>query len=97
MRSVIGAAFVLVLAVCTACSSRFTQADVAKTELGIRTQFEQKGFVVEEVNLVRDSDWHVSGYARVRKPGLILSRLDMTKNCTATMDEGSGKSIWECR
>jgi hypothetical protein len=97
MRSAFGAALVFALAACTACSSHFSQADVEKTQSDIRTQFEQKGFIVEEVNLVRDSDRHMSGFARVRKPGLILSRLDMTRNCTATMDEGSGKSIWECK
>jgi hypothetical protein len=88
----------LVFAVCTtSCSSRYSEADVTRTESDIRTQFEQKGFVVEQVNLVKDSDRHMTGFARVHKPGLLLSKLEVTKNCTATMDADSGKSIWECK
>jgi hypothetical protein len=89
---------VLAFAICTtACSSRFSEADVTRTESDIRTQFEQKGFVVEQVSMIKDSDRHLSGFAKVRKPGLILGKLEITKNCTATMDADSGKSIWECR
>jgi virulence-associated protein VapD len=88
----------LAFAVCTtSCSSRYSEADVTRTESDIRTQFEQKGFVVEQVNLVKDSDRHMTGFARVHKPGLLLSKLEVTKNCTATMDADSGKSIWECK
>jgi hypothetical protein len=81
----------------TSCSSRFSEADVTRTESEIRAEFEQKGFVVEEVNMIKDSDRHLSGYAKVRKPGLILGKLEIMKNCTATMDTDSGKSIWECK
>jgi hypothetical protein len=89
---------VCALALCTtACNSRFSDTDVSRTESDIRSQFEQKGFVVEQVSMVRDSDRHMSGFAKVRKPGLLTSKLELTKNCTATMDEGSGKSIWQCR
>jgi hypothetical protein len=93
-----GVGLLLACAFCmTACNSRFSQADVEKAEADIRAQYEQRGFIVEQVNLIQDADRHLSGYARVRKPGLILSRIDMTKNCTATMDENSGKFIWECK
>jgi hypothetical protein len=81
----------------TACNSRFSHADVEKAEADIKAQYEQKGFIVEQVDLIQDSDRHLSGYARVRKPGLILSRITITKNCTATMDENSGQFIWECK
>jgi virulence-associated protein VapD len=88
----------LAFALCTiACSSRFSEADVQRTESDIRTQFEQKGFVVEQVSTIKDSDRHLSGFAKVRKPGLILGKLEMTKNCIATMDADSGKFIWECK
>jgi hypothetical protein len=97
MRKIVGIPLVMALAVCTACSSRFSQADVEQTESDIRAQFEQKGFIVEQVSMVRDSDRHMAGFARMRKPGLILSRLDLTKNCTATKDETSGRSIWQCK
>jgi protein involved in sex pheromone biosynthesis len=81
----------------TACNSRFRDADVSRTESDIRSQFEQKEFVVEQVSLIRDSDRHMSGFAKVRKPGLLTGKLELTKNCTASMDEGLGKSIWECK
>jgi hypothetical protein len=86
------------LAILTAaCSSKFNEADVQRTETDIRTQFEQKGFVVEQVSLVKDSERHMTGFAKVHKPGLILGKLEITKNCTATMDADSGKSLWECK
>lgn len=92
------AIIVLGFALCaTSCSSRFSDADVTKTESDIKTQFEQKGFEVEQVSMIRDSDRHMSGFAKVRKPGLILGKLELTKSCTATMDAGSGKSIWQCK
>jgi hypothetical protein len=47
--------------------------------------------------MIKDSDRHLSGFAKVRKPGLIVGKLELTKNCTATMDADSGKSIWECK
>jgi len=88
----------LAFAVCTtSCSSKFGEADVTRTEADIRTQLEQKGFVVEEVTMIKDSDRHLSGFAKIRKPGLILGKLEMTKTCTASMDADSGKSIWECK
>jgi hypothetical protein len=89
---------VLVFAICaTACNSRFSEADVTKAEADIRTDFEQKGFVVEQVSMIRDSDRHMSGFAKVRKPGLLLGKLELTKNCTATMDTDSGKYLLQCR
>jgi len=93
-----GVCLILACAFCmTACNSRFSHADVEKAEADIKAQYEQKGFIVEQVDLIQDSDRHLSGYARVRKPGLILSRITITKNCTATMDENSGQFIWECK
>lgn len=89
---------VFTLALCTtACSSQFSQADVQRTESDIRTQFEQKGFLVEQVSMVKDSNRHMTGFAKIKKPGVILSKLEITKSCTATMDADSGKSIWECK
>jgi len=90
--------FLLLLAV-VACASKpkFREADVTSTESDIRTQFEQKGFVVEQVSMVEDSDRQLCGFVRMRKPGLLLGKIELTKNCTATMDMDSGKSIWECK
>ena len=85
----------LVLAVVACTSSRkFREGDVTSTESDIRTEFEQKGFVVEQVSMVKDSDRQLCGFVRMREPGLLPGKIELTKNCTATMD--SGKSIWEC-
>jgi virulence-associated protein VapD len=88
---------ILVAAMATACSSHYSQTDVAKMESDIKAQFEQKGFVVEQVSMIKDSDRHMTGFAKVHKPGVLLSKLEVTKNCTAAMDADSGKSIWECK
>jgi len=86
----------LVLAVVACTSSRkFREADVTSTESDIRTQFEQEGFVVEQVSMVMDSDRQLCGFVRMRKPGVFPGKIELTKNCSATMD--SGKSIWECK
>ena len=86
----------LVLAVVACTSSRkFREGDVTSTESDIRTEFEQKGFVVEQVSMVKDSDRQLCGFVRMREPGLLPGKIELTKNCSATMD--SGKSIWECK
>jgi nucleoside diphosphate kinase len=80
-----------------ACSSKFSQADVQRTETEIKADFEQKGFVVEQVSMVKDSDRHMTGVAKVHKAEGFFSKLELTKNCTATMDVDSGKSVWDCK
>jgi protein involved in sex pheromone biosynthesis len=81
----------------TACSSKFTEADVQRIEGEIKTQFEQKGLVVEQVSMVKDSDRHMTGFAKVHKADGLFSKIEVTRNCTATMDTDSGKSIWDCK
>ncbi len=80
----------------TACSAKYTQADVARTEAEIKADFEQKGFVVEQVSMVKDSDRHMTGFVKGHKADGLFSKLELTRNCSATMDADSGKSIWEC-
>ena len=52
---------------------------------------------MEQVSMVRDSDRQLCGFVRMRKPGLLLGKIELTRSCTATMDMDSGKSIWECK
>jgi hypothetical protein len=74
----------------------FSEADVTKAQEQITKDYQEKGFDVEQVSLIKDSDRHLSGFVKVRKvSGLI--RLQLTKNCGATMDEDSGKYILQCR
>lgn len=106
---------VLALAACSACNSnsaaapqpqvppqpKFSEADIQKAEADIRAKFEQKGFVVEQVSLIRDSDRHLSGFAKMatnQKAGLLRTKLvEVNKTCTATMDESTNQFIWECK
>ena len=75
---------------------QFREAEVAKAEADIRTQYESKGFTVEQVSMIKESDRRLSGYIRVRKSkGLV--KLEFSQNCAATMDADSGRYIWECK
>jgi hypothetical protein len=79
---------------------KFSEADIQKAEVDIRTKFEQKGFVVEQVSLIRDSDRHLSGFAKMaaKQSGLLRTKLvEVNKTCTATMDESTSQFIWECK
>jgi len=97
MRAVLAVA-VLIFVLCMAsCSSKFSEADVTGIEANIKAEFEQKGFVVEQVSMVKDADRHMTGFVKLKKPGLLTGRLEIHKDCTATMDADSGKSIWECK
>ena len=95
MRKLVAA--LISLAFATACSPHYTEADVARMETQIKTEFEQKGFVVDEVKMIKDAERHMKGYVRIHKPGILLSNFSVTKDCTATMDADSGSSLWECK
>ena len=90
-----GLVFLLASVACTS-GSKFREDDIAKTEADIRTGFEQRGFIVEQVSLIKASDRQLSGFVKMRKAGL-LSKIPLTKNCVATMDADSSKYIWECK
>jgi len=92
-------AFVLIASavLTTSCSAHYTEADVSTIETNIRSEFEQKGFIVDQVSMIKDSERHMTGFAKVHKTGLFLSKLQVTKNCNATLDADSGRSIWECK
>jgi hypothetical protein len=74
----------------------FSEADVTRAQERITNDYEIKGFEVEQVNLIKDSDRHLSGYVKLRKASGIR-RPQLTMTCAATMDQDSGKSIYECR
>jgi hypothetical protein len=89
---------VLAFALFTAsCSSKFSEAEILGAENDIRAQYEKQGFTVEQVNLVKESDRRLSGFVKFRKSAGLPSKVQMTKNCTATMDADSSRYIWECK
>lgn len=96
MKSLPLCAGLTLLLASTACSSRFSHADIAKAQEQITNEFQNKGFEVEQINLVKDSDRHLSGYVRIRRASGII-RPQLTKNCAATMDQDTGRYIWECK
>jgi hypothetical protein len=74
----------------------FSQADVSKAQEEITHDYQNKGFEVEQVNLIKDSDRHLSGFVKFRRASGII-RPQLTKSCSATMDQDSGRYIYECR
>jgi virulence-associated protein VapD len=91
------AGFVFLLASIACTSRQFHEDDIARTETDIRTNFEQHGFTVEQVSLVKESDRRLSGFVKFRKSSGLFSKAQLNKNCVATMDIDSGKWIWECK
>jgi hypothetical protein len=74
----------------------FSEADVTKAQEQITNDYQNKGFQVEQVNLIKDSDRHLSGYVKFRRASGIF-RPQLTKTCSATMDQDSGKYIYGCQ
>jgi|HubBroStandDraft_5_1064220.scaffolds.fasta_scaffold354647_2 hypothetical protein len=71
--------------------------DTANITAAIKRDFEKRGFTVDQINMVRESDTRLSGFAKVRKSSGLLSNVELTKNCVATKDMDSGRYIWECK
>ena len=74
----------------------FSETDVTRAQADIKSHYEDQGFEVQQVNLIKDSDRHLSGYIKIRKASGII-RPQFTKDCVASMDVDTGKSIWECK
>jgi hypothetical protein len=74
----------------------FSEADVEREQADIKSHYEDQGFEVQQVALIKDSDRHLSGYVKYRKASGFI-RPQLMRNCAATMDVDTGKSIWECR
>jgi hypothetical protein len=74
----------------------FSEADVAKAQEEITHDYQNKGFEVEQVSLIKDSDRHLSGFVRFRRASGIV-RPQLTRTCSATMDQDSGKYIYGCQ
>jgi hypothetical protein len=102
----VAAVFLLASAACNNVGSQaavpqpipkvFSEADVTKAQDEITHDYQNKGWEVEQVALIRDSDRHLSGYVKLRRASGIL-RPQLTKKCAATMDQDSGKYIYGCQ
>ena len=101
-------AITVLLLACVGCNSNtqaaapqtapkvFSEADVTKAQDEITHDYQNKGFEVEQVSLIKDSDRHLSGFVKFRKASGII-RPQLTKTCSATMDQDSGKYIYGCQ
>lgn len=70
----------------------FTQADVAKVEQSIRTEFAKRdGLKVQDVKLVRESPARLVGNVTVSIPSLGV----VEKACNASLGN-RGQPIWQC-
>jgi hypothetical protein len=74
----------------------FSEADVAKAQDEITHDYQNKGFEVEQVSLIKDADRHLSGFVKFRKASGII-RPQLVRKCSATMDQDSGKYIYGCQ
>jgi len=74
----------------------FSEADVTKTQDEITHDYQNKGFEVEQVSLIKDSDRHLSGFVKFRKASGFV-RPQLVRKCSATMDQDSGKYIYGCQ
>lgn len=74
----------------------FSEADVTKTQDEITHDYQNRGFDVEQVSLIKDSDRHLSGFIKLRKASGFI-RPQFTRACAATMDKDSGKYIYGCQ
>lgn len=71
--------------------------DKTNIEMAIRNDFAKRGFTVEQISLIKESDKRFSGFVKFRKSSGLLGKVQITKNCTATVDADSSQSIWECK
>jgi len=70
----------------------FTEADVAKVENSIKTEFARRsGLNVESVKMVKESPARLTGVAKIRTPSLGT----VEKTCEATLSE-RGSPVWQC-
>jgi hypothetical protein len=74
----------------------FSEAEVARAQEEITHDYQNKGFEVEQVSLIKDSDRHLSGFVKFRKASGII-RPQLVRKCSATMDQDSGKYIYGCQ
>jgi hypothetical protein len=72
----------------------FGTAEVTATKANIKKLYEEKGFTVQDVDLVIESDRKLSGFVKITKPPLITEPI--MKDCSATLGN-DGNYIWRCQ
>jgi hypothetical protein len=71
----------------------FTDADIAKVEQSIKTEFARRtGLSVEAVRMVKELPTRLTGSVKIRTESLGM----IEKSCEASMSD-RGLPIWQCR
>lgn len=71
----------------------FTDADIVEMRKSIKAEFEKNSQItVTDVVMLRESDYKATGYAKLSVGDL----KDITKSCTAQMDQASKQYFWRC-
>jgi hypothetical protein len=78
------------------CSSGFSDQEISQVRTSIKDHFEQKGFTVTEISLVKESNETLSGFVRLSKTVPQVGDMDFSKVCTARMDQHSSRFTWDC-
>ncbi len=74
---------------------RFNDKLIAAMQEGIRDFYgKQEGYRVVDVSLMRESERKLIGFAKIKIEGVPG---EQNVNCTATMSDTDGRSMWSCR
>lgn len=75
-------------------SGGFSEADIIKTKIEIQKEFQKRdGVQVVDVELMRENSHKLFGFVKLRIDGLDT---EISKSCTATMNDDSSHYIWRC-
>ena len=73
----------------------FDDSTIASIQRDIRDEYQKRdGFRVLEVSMMRESERKLVGFARLQIEGL---KKEVSKDCTATMSDTGGKTMWSCK
>ncbi|WP_331326496.1 hypothetical protein [Methylobacterium fujisawaense] len=71
----------------------FKDTDISEIKRTIKSEFEKRdGIKVSDVVILKETDTKASGYVKLTIAGIG----DITRACTATMDQSGKQYIWRC-
>jgi hypothetical protein len=78
------------------CQSGFSNEEISRVKTSIKQDFEDKGFVVTEIKLTKESKYSLSGVVRLKKNVPYVGEIEFSEMCDATMDQNSLQYAWKC-
>ena len=82
---------VLAIVAMSGCESGFQDEDIANVKQGIRSEYEQRGLTVNEVQLVKENSKTLKGFVKLSHLGM-----EATHTCEATYGEDSN-IVYTCK